>query len=110
LEFLGVLIIGLGEFVMGGQEHDLQGEGRHDLCFVNKMMSQLKVAAFADIGVTCNFISEWNPIGIHYKVEHNKASFEVVNSAVKANKSRLFYTFEGLGMVWCFGPPKAYIV
>jgi hypothetical protein len=78
LKVLNALTAVLGKFVAEGQEHDSQGEGRHDLCFVNATVSGLKVAALVDTGATHSLISERTVKGIHCKAESSKASFKML--------------------------------
>jgi hypothetical protein len=60
LDILCSLTMSLVKFTIGGQEHDLKGEGRHDLCYMNETMSGLRVETLVEIDSTHNFVSEWN--------------------------------------------------
>lgn len=92
---LGALTIGLCEFATRGQEVELHDEGKHDLCFVNTLVSGLKVAALVDTSATHNFVSEWIATTLHRKPKSSEATFKVVNSTMRPTTR-----------VVCFAPLK----
>jgi hypothetical protein len=59
-----------------------QGEGE-GLCFVDVMVSGVKVASLVDTSVTHNFVSEWTMKSLHRKPESNMTMYKVVNSTVE---------------------------
>jgi hypothetical protein len=86
------LTTSLVKVTTGGQENDLQGKGKHDHCFVNVIVSGLKVVAIGDIDATHNFLSEHNDKEIKHKFERSMASFKGVNSTMKSTVEVIHYT------------------
>jgi hypothetical protein len=58
LDVLFSLIIGLGKFVVKGHEHGLQYEDADGLCFVNSIVSGVKVETLLNSSENHNFVSE----------------------------------------------------
>jgi hypothetical protein len=72
----------LDEFKM--QNHGQRSQDKDGrLCFVDVMVSGVKVAALVDTRSTHNFISERNATSLHCKTKGSMATFKVVNSEMK---------------------------
>ena len=53
------------------------------MCFVNAMVSGVKVAALVDTNVTHSFVTERTATSLHYNLKTSIVTFNVVISTVK---------------------------
>jgi predicted aspartyl protease len=58
-------------------------DGGAGICFVNAMVSGVKVAALVDTNVTHSFVTERTATSLHCNPKTSMVTFNVVNSAVK---------------------------
>jgi hypothetical protein len=82
LEGVDALAAHLGKFMDRGHGQRLQSEGE-GLCFVDAMVSGVKVVSLVDISTTHSFVSERTTKSLHCKPESSTTTYKVVNSTVE---------------------------